>query len=96
MLNCPYLCMVDGDEGMLIADCNNERLQVRERSGQWSVLDLQPPVIRPNGAVVIDNRLYVSAGVDKKARPHSGHSTLVPPSLKSVRKPSPTSDVEHL
>ena len=60
-LNSPRLCMVDGDENMLIADRDNKGLQVRERSGQLSVLDLQPPVNRPTGAVIIDNKLYVSS-----------------------------------
>ena len=44
---------------MLVADCGNDRLQVCDVSGQWSVLDLQPPVTRPLRAAVIDNKLYV-------------------------------------
>ena len=61
----PYLCAVDSDESLLVADCGNDRLQVCDVSGQWSVLDLEPPVTTPNSAVVIDNKLYVCSSVDK-------------------------------
>ena len=40
----PFLCAVDSEESMLVADRGNDRLQVCDRSGQWSVLDLQLPV----------------------------------------------------
>ena len=58
-LNEPELCAVDSEESMLVADRDNDRLQVCDVSGQWSVLDLQPPVKRPVRAAVIDNKLYV-------------------------------------
>ena len=57
----PELCAVDSEESFLVADLGNDRLQVCEDSGQWSVLDLQPPVDRPLRAAVIDNKLYVSS-----------------------------------
>ena len=37
----------------------NDRPQFCDVSGQWSMLDLQPPVKRPGRAAVIDNKLYV-------------------------------------
>ena len=55
----PELCAVDSEESMLVADFYHDRLQVCDVSGQWSVLDLQPPVKRPSRAAVIDNKLYV-------------------------------------
>ena len=55
----PRLCAVDSEDSMLVADWGNHRLQVCDASGQWSVLDLEPPVKVPNGAAVIDNKLYV-------------------------------------
>ena len=58
-LSRPRLCAVDSEESMLVADRGNDRLQVCDVSGQWSVLDLQPPVKRPVRAAVIDNKLYV-------------------------------------
>ena len=64
-LNNPRLCAVDSEESMLVADCDNDRLQVCDRHGQWSVLDLQPPVTEPVGAAVIDNKLYVCSYSEK-------------------------------
>ena len=60
-LDCPFLCAVDSDESMLVADCKNHRLQVCDRTGQWSVLDLQPPVSYPTRAAISGNKLYVSS-----------------------------------
>ena len=64
-LNNPRLCAVDSEESMLVADCDNDRLQVCDVSGQWSLLDLQPPVKRPTCAAVIDNKLYVCSFREK-------------------------------
>ena len=64
-LNYPRLCAVDSEESMLVADWGNDRLQVCDVSGQWSVLDLQPPVKRPSRAAVIDNKLYVVCSWDE-------------------------------
>ena len=58
-LSAPRLCAVDSEESMLVADCVNDRLQVCDVSGQWSVLDLHPPAMTPVRAAVIDNKLYV-------------------------------------
>ena len=63
-LHWSFLCAVDSEESMLVADCSNDRLQVFDSSDQWSVLDLQPPVKRPSRAAVIDNKLYVCSWDD--------------------------------
>ena len=55
----PYICADDDDGSVLIADWNNDRLQVMSEQGEFSVLQLQPPVSRPLGAVLFNNQLYV-------------------------------------
>ena len=55
----PCLCAVDSEGAMLVADCDNDCLQIGDRRGQWSVLDLQPPVKMPVSAAVIESELYV-------------------------------------
>ena len=57
----PYTCGDDDDGSMLIADYNNDRLQVMSKQGEFSVLQLQPPVSRPRGAVLFNNNLYVTS-----------------------------------
>ena len=64
-LDWPDLCAVDIEESMLVADYRNDRLQVCDRNGQWSVLDLQPPVKNPVRAAVIDNKLYVCSRIQQ-------------------------------
>ena len=61
----PRLCAVDSEESMLVADRDNDRLQVCDVTGQWSVLDLQPSAQVPNRAAVIDNKLYVCFYLEK-------------------------------
>ena len=61
----PSLCAVDSEGAMLVVDCENEHLQVGDSSGQWSLLDLQPPVKMPIGAAVIDNKLYVCSYLEE-------------------------------
>ena len=60
-LNTPFLCTLDQNKSMLIADCSNSRLQVCEQGGQWTVLDVQPPLYEPTGAVLINSQLCVSS-----------------------------------
>ena len=57
----PLLCDVDTEGFVLVADRDNNRLQVCDRAGQWSVPCLQPPVARPTGAAIIDNKFYVAS-----------------------------------
>ena len=58
-LDKPRLCAVDSEESMLVADFRNDRLQVCDVSGQWSVLRVRRHEECPSRAAVIDNKLYV-------------------------------------
>ena len=44
----------------LISDYHNNRLQVLSASGQWSIVQLDPPVKSPLGACLVNDTLYVS------------------------------------
>ena len=61
----PYVCYADDDGNVLIADCYNERLQVMNKQGEFSVLRLQPYVSQPRSAVLFKGHLYVTS-FDKK------------------------------
>ena len=65
-LDCPFISGDDDDGSVLIADWGNNRLQVMSEQGEFSVLQLQPPVSRPRSAVLFNNNLYVTS-YDKKA-----------------------------
>ena len=58
-VNSPYIYDDDDDGSVLIADRNNDRLQVMSEQGEFSVLQLEPPVTRPIRAELCNNRLYV-------------------------------------
>ena len=55
----PIISDDDDDGSVLIADCYNDRLQVMSEQGEFSVLQLQPPVSKPRSAVLFNNHLYV-------------------------------------
>ena len=55
------LCAADASGSILVADKQNDRLQVCVRSGGWAELNLDPPVEHPQSAVVINNKLFVSS-----------------------------------
>ena len=54
----------DDDCSVLIVDWGNDRLQVMSEQGEFTVLQLQPPVSRPRSAVLFKNNLIV-ASIDK-------------------------------
>ena len=56
-----FICADDDDGSVLIADHDNNRLQVMSEQEEFSVLQLQPPVSRPRGAVLFNNKLYVTS-----------------------------------
>ena len=58
-LDCPFISDDDDDGSVLIADCGNNRLQVMSEQGEFSALQLQPPVSRPRRAVLFNTQLYV-------------------------------------
>ena len=56
---CPAVCDVDDDGRTLIVDIGNDRLQVMSEQGEFSVLQLQPPVTGPSAAVLLNDCLYL-------------------------------------
>ena len=60
-----FICDDDNDGSVLIADRNNNRLQVMSEHGEFSVLQLQPQVSWPRSAVLFKNDLFVTS-MDKK------------------------------
>ena len=60
-LSDPFLCMTAIGGAVLIADENNDRLQVYGADRQWSIVSLQPPVERPRSALLHRGRLLVAS-----------------------------------
>ena len=60
-LSSPVISNDDDDGSVLIADRDNNRLQVMSEQGEFSVLQLQPSVSEPRSAALFDNRLYVTS-----------------------------------
>ena len=58
--NSPLICATDTAGDVLIADYSNDRLQLLKANGQWSIVQLQPPVKNPWGACFMNETLYVS------------------------------------
>ena len=54
----PRLCSAESDGSMLVADHNNNRLQVFH-DGEWCVQQLQPQPFEPMDAVVTPHAIYV-------------------------------------
>ena len=61
----PAICDDDDDSSVLIADFYNARLQVMSEKGEFSVLQLQPPVSLPCSAALFNNQLYVTSPNDR-------------------------------
>ena len=57
----PRISDDDDDGSVLIADCGNDRLQVMSEQGEFSVLQLRPPVSRPTSAVLFNNHVFVTS-----------------------------------
>ena len=60
-LGSPIICDVDIEGSVLIADFDNNRLQVMSEQGEFRVLDLQPQVSQPESAVIFSGDLYVTS-----------------------------------
>ena len=54
----PKICRAESDGSILVADEDNDRLQVFH-DGEWHVLPLQPHPSDPRGVVVTPHALYV-------------------------------------
>ena len=70
-LNLPYISDDDDDGSVLIADCSDNILQVMSEQGEFSVLQLQPPVLDPRSAVLFNNHLYVTSDDEQKIYKYS-------------------------
>ena len=60
-LSGPVISDNDDDGSVLIADHCRNGLQVMSEQGEFSVLQLQPPVSRPRSAVLWKDQLYVTS-----------------------------------
>ena len=57
------ICQEDGEGTMVIADLNNHRLQLLDkRLAEWSIIHLEPHLLRPQRAMYVDGALYVESG----------------------------------
>ena len=63
-LNGPFLCMTGKGGALLIADRDNDRLQVLGANRQWSIVSLQPPVKWLKNALLHRGRLLVTSELD--------------------------------
>ena len=61
----PVISDDDDDGSVLITDLSNGRLQVMSEQGEFSVLQLQPPVSQPRDAMLFNDKLYVTSMDDK-------------------------------
>ena len=60
-LRYPVICDGDADGSVLIVDRGNDRLQVMSEQGEFSGLQLHPPVPLLINAVLFNNQLYVTS-----------------------------------
>ena len=65
-LDWPYLCCMDGEGAVLLADYYNERLQVLSSDRTWSGVHMKPGVIAPRSALLFRDKLFVTSWDDKK------------------------------
>ncbi len=65
LVNRPFIAASDTGGAALIADCNNRRLHVLSARRQWSIVQLEPAVSNPYGALLVGGKLYVNEYVHK-------------------------------
>ena len=58
-LSCPLLCHTDNEDALLVADMDNNPVQVTQ-SNKWFVTDLHPQPHCPDSVIYTQRRLYVS------------------------------------
>ena len=63
-LNSPYICDVDDEGSVLIADQGNNKLKVMDKDGKFDDLKLEPDVIAPRNAVLYNGHIYVTSSYD--------------------------------
>ena len=59
-LSCPYICTTDDAGTAIIADSDNDRLQLLNANGQWNTVQLKPSVEGPMSACLMNDTLYVN------------------------------------
>ena len=60
-LDCPLISDVEADCSVLIVDRGNNRIQMMNEQGEFSVLALQPEVVQPTSPVIYNDHLYVTS-----------------------------------
>ena len=65
-MDTPSIASSDSDGAVLVADFDNDRLQVLSASRQWSLVQLEPGVDKPYGAIVVGGKLYVTENGNRK------------------------------
>ena len=58
-LEYPSLCQEDDDGTLLVADYGNDRFQVRNKQGEWSIVIMEPAVKWPSWAAYVNGVVYV-------------------------------------
>ena len=66
ILKCPYICQMNEDGALLVADEGNHRMLVLTSPGQWRRIQLSERLSHPCDAVWWRERLYVSTWGDSK------------------------------
>ena len=61
-LNWPFICFSDAAGNVVIADECNNRLQLFSASEQWSIMRLRPRLVKPRGACLLNDTLFVNEG----------------------------------
>ena len=60
VLRVPYVCRSDADNSVLIADRDDNRLQVMRADGQWSVVELGERIDNPRAALWWNHEFFVA------------------------------------
>ena len=56
-----FICSDDDDGNVLLADWTTNRLRIVGTDGQLTDVQLQPQLLQPRGAVILNNQLYVTS-----------------------------------
>ena len=56
----PFMCATDSAGTALIADFSTSRLQIMSARCRWSTVTLQPPVMHPRSALLLNDKLFVT------------------------------------
>ena len=62
----PFMGATDSEGYALFTDYDNYRLQVLTPQSKWHVVEMEPKVKHPGGAVLMDGIIYVAEGSKSK------------------------------